>query len=53
MAKILAERAVIFKNKRERDAACIIEDVADEEQPEHDALEVREFHQEQSGDERE
>ena len=51
--KILAERAVILKNKRERDAAGIVKNVADEEQPEHDALEVRELHQEQGGDERE
>ena len=51
--KILAERAVILKGERQSNARKVIERVSGEEQPEHDALEVRELHQEQGGDESE
>lgn len=50
--RYLQNARLSLKIKRERDAAGIVKDVADEEQPEYDALEVRELHQEQGGDER-
>ena len=45
--QILAERPVILEDKGQRNARKVIERVSGEEQPKHDLLQVRNFHQKQ------
>ena len=42
--EIFAERAVILERKGQRDARNVIERISDEEQPEHDFLQMRDLH---------
>ena len=44
-AQIFAERTVILERKGKRDARYVIERVSSEEQPEHDLLQICNFHQ--------
>ena len=46
--QILAERPVVLAREGKRNARRIVKRVSGEEQPEHDLLQVRNFHQEQS-----
>ena len=47
--QILAERPVVLEREGQRDARDVIKRVSGEEQPEHDLLQVRGFHQKESG----
>ena len=48
MTQIFAERPVVLARECQRDARRIVKRVSGEEQPEHDLLQVRSFHQEQA-----
>ena len=50
--QILAERPVVLAHAGKRNARRIVKRVSGEEQPEHDLLQVRNFHQEQPGHQR-
>ena len=48
-AEIFSKCAVILEGKGQRDARDVIERISGEEQPEHDPLQMRDLHQEQTG----
>ena len=50
--QVFAERPVIFERNSKRDACDVIERVPGDEQPEHDALQMRSLHQKQAGHQR-
>ena len=48
-AQIFAECAIILERESQSNARDVIERVSGEEQPEHDLLQVRNFHQKEAG----
>ena len=52
-ADVLAKRAVVLEGERERDAGGVVGDVAHDEGPKHDALDVARAREEERGHERE
>ena len=50
--QIFAERAIILERESQSNARDVIERVSGEEQPEHDLLQVCNFHQKEAGHQR-